>query len=55
MTKYAAQHKNGEVVVKIKSREGEMVPPSRDLVVELITADGVITATGNDGKEIRMK
>jgi len=52
LTKYSAQKKDGKVVVKIESQEGNMARPSRDCVLELITEDGVVKASGNENDGI---
>ncbi|UCD86097.1 MAG: DUF5110 domain-containing protein [Deltaproteobacteria bacterium] len=55
LTKYSAQKQDGKVVVKIDSEEGAMDRPSRDCVVELITADGVIKASGSENEGIEIQ
>ncbi len=55
LTKYSARQKDGQVVVKIESQEGDMARPSRDCVIELISADRVVKASGSEKEGIEIQ
>jgi len=52
LTKYAARQDGNRVIVEIISKQGQMPRPKRQTVVELITANGIIKAQGDETKQI---
>jgi alpha-glucosidase len=48
LTKYSAVSKDGKVIVKIALEEGKMKRPDREVVVEVVTEDGVVIGKGNE-------
>lgn len=53
-SRYSAKTQDGQVVVTVESL-GKQARPDRELIVRLITQDGVREARGRDGQEIRVK
>jgi len=49
LTTYRARRQGNTVKVDIADRDGKWAPASRDIVVQVITDDGVFTARGPDG------
>ena len=43
------------MLVKIEQRTGNLKVPDRNIQVRLITADGVLEASGAEAKEIRLE
>jgi alpha-glucosidase len=49
LTTYRARRQGDRVKVEIANHDGKWAPASRDIVVQVITDDGVFTAHGPDG------
>lgn len=54
LTTYEAVQQGGEVRVTIASSEGRRSRPARRIVVQLVTASGLIEATGRDGQPVTL-
>jgi len=52
LTKYAARQDGNRVIVEIISKQGQMLRPKRQTMVELITANGIIKTQGDETKQI---
>lgn len=52
LTTYEAVQKDHTVMVSISHTEGSRPRPTRRIVVQLVTAEGVVTAEGHDGQSI---
>jgi len=52
LTTYAAEERDGKVEVRVEGVEGRMARPEREVVVELVTDDGVVRAEGTEGAPI---
>jgi alpha-glucosidase len=52
LTTYAAEQRDGGVVVRVAGASGSHPRPARSIVIEVITAEGVHRATGLDGVPI---
>jgi alpha-glucosidase len=54
LTKYSAVSKDGKVIVKIALEEGKMKRPDREVVVEVVTEDGVVMGKGIEKRVIKI-
>jgi len=52
LTKYTATKQGNTITLKIESRTGEMEIPNRQIQVQVITNQGVLKATGQEGEGI---
>jgi alpha-glucosidase len=52
LTRYEAVLQSGLLEVRIAREEGRWARPSRELLIEVLTAGGILRASGRDGERI---
>ncbi len=52
LTKYSAERKGNKILIKISKSKGKMKREKRNIIIEVVTGDGIIRSKGLDGENI---